>query len=106
MIDRYHSDAMPLLRRLRELLPLSPRRQGIQLAPELLALTQEPSGWKRWLRVVWCFVLLLTGQLTLMVRTMARRRPSFRASHTIYQSPLRHAVLSTLHGVRAPPQPA
>jgi hypothetical protein len=78
-------------------------RGAVRPAPELLAVTQERSWWRRLLRTAWCLYLLLTGQLSVAVRSAPRLRPSPSIARFSYVTPLAQAVRRFMHGVPAPP---
>jgi len=73
-------------------------------APELRALANERSPWKKFARFLWCTFLILTGQLAYVTQEAIVTRcpqPVFFQ----YESPFTFAALALLRFVRAPPLP-
>jgi len=73
-------------------------------APELVALAQERSRWKRAARLLWCAYLILTGQLALVSYEPCLNQPRPEVVPSTYASPVRAPFAVLLTSLRSPPQ--
>jgi len=70
--------------------------------PRLLAVAAEPLLWKRWIRALWCAVLILCGRLSVLV-AVALSRPSIAPALFTCRAPLGRLAPALLPRPRAPP---